>query len=280
MGHDHDTGAGRQRGQARPYDGVGTAQVGPRAAEPRRPVGTGRTARLAGSEHLAPGGAVGDGGGLVVVEPSRHRHVAQPEGALDPLGVPVAADQPVDEAVDVGGLGGVRVGRGRLARDLLDDARAGEADRRAGLGHPNVRKCGVRRVHPAGGRRPVDGEGQQPRACVGARRVGGARHLDEGDHALLHPRATRRRHHEHRDVSTGRSFIAKARGTGVSRSGSGQRGPWSRPPPRAQSRPELPSPSGSSASARLLRLPARGRQSPAQRSRVGRCFLSMFCSTT
>ena len=84
-----------------------------------------------------------------------------------------------------------------LANGLLDDARAGEADQRAGLGDLNVAEHRIGRGDAAGGRIGEHDDIRLARLAQPLHRDGGARHLHQRQNAFLHARAARcREQHE------------------------------------------------------------------------------------
>ena len=76
-----------------------------------------------------------------------------------------------------------------LADGLLDDARTGEADQRAGLGNVDVAEHGVGGGDAAGGRMGQHHDVRQPRLAQLLHGDGGARHLHQREDAFLHARA-------------------------------------------------------------------------------------------
>src|SRR2546426_7778626 len=64
-----------------------------------------------------------------------------------------ARDDGIEKAVLQQELGGLKTLRQLLANGLLDDARAGETDQRAGLGDVQITQHGVAGGHAAGGDR-------------------------------------------------------------------------------------------------------------------------------
>ena len=76
-----------------------------------------------------------------------------------------------------------------LADGLLDHARAGEADQRAGLGDVHVAEHRVGGGDAAGGRIGQHDDVGQPRLAQPLHRDRGARHLHQREDALLHARA-------------------------------------------------------------------------------------------
>jgi hypothetical protein len=143
--------------------------------------------------------------------PDRVPRVVDDHGFLDVVGLgeratsPVRVEQPhpgrerlvrrvgrhdlVDQPAGERGLRGVAVVAHGVPGERLDDARAGEADGRAGVGDDHVGERAVRGVDPARGRVREPGEDGQPGLAEPPDALGAARHLGERDHALLHPRA-------------------------------------------------------------------------------------------
>ena len=79
----------------------------------------------------------------------------------------------------------------RLAHRLLDDARPGEADERAGLGDHHVADEGEARRHAAHGRIGEDRDERLARGGELVQRRGGLGHLHEREETFLHARAAR-----------------------------------------------------------------------------------------
>src|SRR5205807_4776910 len=95
--------------------------------------------------------------------------VAETEGAFDPGGFGVGRDELVDDGVRVRGCRGVRVGWQARAGELLDDARAGEPDRRPVDRRPQVAQRPVGRERATRRRRSVGCQRQQALGTVGGR---------------------------------------------------------------------------------------------------------------
>ena len=85
-----------------------------------------------------------------------------------------------------------------LAHGLLDHARAGEADQRAGLGDLDVAQHGEAGGDAAGGGVGQHDDERQTGVLDQARGDDRARHLHQADRALLHARATRGGEHDQR----------------------------------------------------------------------------------
>ena len=97
-----------------------------------------------------------------------------------------AIDDTVDHAVREEEFGAVRAGRERPAEDLFGDARTGEADQRLGFGDDGVAETGEGGEHAAGGRVGEDRQERDPLAAQPLDGGRGLRHLQQGEHALLH----------------------------------------------------------------------------------------------
>ena len=114
-------------------------------------------------------------------------------------------------------FGALEAFRQLLAHRLLDDARAGEADQRAGLGDLDVAQHGEARGDAAGGRIGQHDDVGQARFLHQLDRDGAARHLHQADHAFLHARAARggvddqRRFLQHREPRGGDQAFADGR---------------------------------------------------------------------
>ena len=95
-------------------------------------------------------------------------------------------------------FGALEAFRQLLADRLLDDARAGEADDRAGLGDVDVAEHRVGRGDAAGRRIGQHDDIGQPRLAQTPHGDGRARHLHQREHAFLHARAARGREDDER----------------------------------------------------------------------------------
>ena len=102
-------------------------------------------------------------------------------------------DDHVDHAVRQQVLGALEAVRQLLADGLLDDARAGEADQRAGLCDVDVAEHGVAGGDAARGRVGQDDDVRQARLAQALYGDGCARHLHQRHDAFLHARAARGR---------------------------------------------------------------------------------------
>ena len=106
----------------------------------------------------------------------------------------------VDHAVIAQVLGFLESVGQFFADGLLDDARAGEADQRAGLGDVHVAQHRVGRGDAAGGRIGQHDDVGPARLAQPLHRDGGARQLHQRQDALLHARAARGREQHERTV--------------------------------------------------------------------------------
>ena len=140
---------------------------------------------------LGAGRRVDDGGG----GDGRHRRAArlalhhqmdEPRQGLAQL---VAMHDHVDHAVLGQIFGALESFRQFLADGLLDHARAGEADQRAGLGDLHVAQHRVGRGDAAGGRIGQHDDVGQPRLVQHVDADRDARHLHQREDAFLHARA-------------------------------------------------------------------------------------------
>ncbi len=104
----------------------------------------------------------------------------------------VAVHDHVDHAVREQVLGALEAFGQLLADGLLDDARAGEADERPGLGDVHVAQHGIGGSDAAGGGVGQHDDVGQARLAQLLHGDGGARHLHQRQDALLHARARRR----------------------------------------------------------------------------------------
>ena len=120
----------------------------------------------------------------------------QPAEPADRLAELVAVDDHVDHAVVAQIFGALEAFGQLLADGLLDDARAGEADQRAGLGDMDVAEHGVGGGDAAGRRIGEDDDVGQLRVAERLDRDRGARHLHQRQDALLHARAARGGEHD------------------------------------------------------------------------------------
>jgi hypothetical protein len=105
----------------------------------------------------------------------------------------VAVDDHVDHAVLLEIFGALEAVGQLLADGLLDHARAGEADQRAGLGDVDVAQHGVGGGDAAGGRVGQHDEIGQAGSTQAPHRDRGARQLHQREDALLHARPAGRR---------------------------------------------------------------------------------------
>ena len=108
----------------------------------------------------------------------------------------VAMHHHVDHAVVVQIFGALETFRQFLADGLLDHARAGEADQRAGLGDLHVAEHGVGGGDAAGGRIGQHHDVGQLRLAQHLHADRGARHLHQRQNAFLHARAAGGREHD------------------------------------------------------------------------------------
>src|SRR5438093_6973522 len=99
----------------------------------------------------------------------------------------------------------------RLPDRLGDDPRPGEADQRARLGEDDVAEHREARGDAAGRRVGENGEVRQPGGSQSLEDRGGLGHLHQGEDALLHPGAARRRDDDHWQVLLDRE-LDRARG--------------------------------------------------------------------
>ena len=113
----------------------------------------------------------------------------QPADAAKRVAKLMAMHHHVDHAVLEKIFGALEAVGKLLADGLLDDARPGEADQRAGLGDMDVAEHGVRRGHAAGGRMGQHHDVRKLRLAELLHGDGGARHLHQRQNALLHARA-------------------------------------------------------------------------------------------
>ena len=121
----------------------------------------------------------------------------------------VAVDHHVDHAVVPEIFGALKAFRQLLADGLLDDARPGEADQRAGFGDLDIAEHGVGRGDAAGGR---IGEHHDVGLLGLAQHLHGdrrARQLHQRQDALLHARAARCREHDEGRAALDRSLQAR-----------------------------------------------------------------------
>ena len=114
----------------------------------------------------------------------------------------------VDHAVLDQIFGALEAFRQFLADGLLDDARAGEADQRAGLGDLHVAQHGVGGGDAAGGRIGEHDDVGLLRLAQHLHRDRGARHLHQREDAFLHARAAGGREHDERRRLLHRGFQA------------------------------------------------------------------------
>ena len=126
--------------------------------------------------------------GRMVRRRQLHHQPAEPRDGLAQL---VAVHDDVDHAVLEQIFGALKTLRQLLADGLLDDARAGEADQRAGLGEMHVAEHGVGGGDAAGRRIGEDDDVGQARVLHHVDGDGGARQLHQREDALLHARAAR-----------------------------------------------------------------------------------------
>ena len=101
----------------------------------------------------------------------------------------MAVHDHVNHAVIAQIFGALETFRQFLADGLLDHARAGETDQRAGLGDLHVAQHGVGGSDAAGGWIGQHDDVRQLRLAQHLDADGGARHLHQRQDALLHPRA-------------------------------------------------------------------------------------------
>src|SRR2546425_1152484 len=94
----------------------------------------------------------------------------------------------------------------RLTDRLGDDRRPGKADQRARLGEDDVAEHREARRDAAGGGIGEDRNVRQPAGAEPLERGRGLGHLHQGEDALLHPRAARRRDDDHGQVLVDREL--------------------------------------------------------------------------
>ena len=112
----------------------------------------------------------------------------------------------VDHAVLGEIFGALETFRQFLADGLLDHARAGEADQRAGLGDLHVAEHGVGRGDAAGGRIGQHDDVGLARLAQHLHRDGRARQLHQRQDAFLHARAAGGREHDERRLPAHRGL--------------------------------------------------------------------------
>ena len=120
---------------------------------------------------------------------ARRRLRQQPAQSRDGRAQVVAMHHHVDHAVVAQIFGLLEALRQLLADGLLDDARTGEADQRAGLGDVDVAEHRVGRGDAAGRRIGQHDDIGLARLAQPLHRDGGARHLHQRQDAFLHARA-------------------------------------------------------------------------------------------
>ncbi|GBD28621.1 hypothetical protein HRbin31_00640 [bacterium HR31] len=151
----------------------------------------GQVRGLRQGRQLRPGSAARGCGAQVPQQVAQHPALLSPR------------DHHVHQPVLQERLGPVGLLRRRLARSHLHHPRAHEPHQGLRLCHQHVRPHPEGRGHPAerGVRQHRDvGE---PRGVVLPRRRRGLRHLQQGQHPLLHPRPTRSGHRDHRKPPPG-----------------------------------------------------------------------------
>src|SRR3989441_3772785 len=102
-----------------------------------------------------------------------------------------ARDDGIEKAVLQQELGGLKTLGQLLANGLLDDARAGETDQRAGLGDVQITQHGVAGGHAAGGGVGEHGYVRHARLVQAGQRRRNLGELHQANRAFHHPRAAR-----------------------------------------------------------------------------------------